>query len=256
MDTIHESLPNTYAAKNHTHSAYAAKNHTHNEYATTEALNELSTSIGSTSISAGANLNNFTDEGVYYRDYYGDSATAISNVPSSIGTATFALEVFKGGADGQIIQRITKCDKTNIVVFQRAYYQNTWGSWKKIVDNQKILWSGAYHMNASQSVTLSENISDQVNGIVFVFSTYNSSTSTADNGSFSTFFVPKKFVEMHHGCGLTFQLNSQNNDYIGYKYIYISDGTVSGYSSNSITATKNGITYSNGNFVLRYIIGC
>lgn len=29
MDTIHESLPNTYAAKNHTHSGYAAKNHTH-----------------------------------------------------------------------------------------------------------------------------------------------------------------------------------------------------------------------------------
>lgn len=25
MDTIHESLPNTYAAKNHTHSGYAAK---------------------------------------------------------------------------------------------------------------------------------------------------------------------------------------------------------------------------------------
>lgn len=29
MDTIHESLSNTYAAKNHTHSGYAAKNHTH-----------------------------------------------------------------------------------------------------------------------------------------------------------------------------------------------------------------------------------
>lgn len=29
MDTIHESLSSTYAAKNHTHSGYAAKNHTH-----------------------------------------------------------------------------------------------------------------------------------------------------------------------------------------------------------------------------------
>ena len=29
MDAIHDSLPNTYAAKNHTHSGYAAKSHTH-----------------------------------------------------------------------------------------------------------------------------------------------------------------------------------------------------------------------------------
>ena len=36
----------------------------------------------------------------------------------------------------------------------------------------KILWEGAYHMNASQVATLSEPVSQQINGIVLVFSLY------------------------------------------------------------------------------------
>lgn len=35
MDVIHNSLANTYAAKNHAHTNYAASNHTHSGYAAT-----------------------------------------------------------------------------------------------------------------------------------------------------------------------------------------------------------------------------
>lgn len=259
MDTIHSALPNTYATKNHTHSEYAAVNHTHSDYATIEELDELATSLeslGSTPINNGDDLNNITDEGIYYRAYAGSSSNVVSNVPSAIGSATFVLEVFNSGAEGQKVQRITKCDKTAAVVLQRSYYQNAWGSWKTIIDNQKILWSGAYYMNNTQSITFPENISDQVSGVTLVFSGYNPNTGVANDGSFNMFFVPKKFVELHHGCGMSFTLNSQDGSTIGYKYIYISNGGISGYYDNAVNATKNGIAYSNKSFVLRYVIGC
>ena len=39
------------------------------------------------------------------------------------------------------------------------------------------------------------------------------------------------------------------------KYLYISNGNVTGYANNSLTETKNGIAWNNGNYVLRYVIG-
>ena len=42
---------------------------------------------------------------------------------------TFILEVLSGGPNGQILQRITICDKKHPQVFERWYYTSAWGEW-------------------------------------------------------------------------------------------------------------------------------
>ena len=42
---------------------------------------------------------------------------------------TFILEVLSAGPNGQVLQRVTICDKNYSQVFERWYYTNTWGEW-------------------------------------------------------------------------------------------------------------------------------
>ena len=47
-----------------------------------------------------------------------------------------------------------------------------------------------------------------------------------------------------------------SDPYIGMmKYLYVSNGTVSGHVNNDSSGTMNGIAWDNRNYVLRYVIG-
>lgn len=238
IDTFHESLLNTYAAKDHTHS----------EYLTTNDVKPIA-------ITNNSNLNNVLNEGIYYSSAIGNGSNNISNVPDIVGSATFVLEVFSGGADNQKIQRITQCDKSNTIVCQRAYYNGSWGSWNIMINNQKVLWSGSYYMSDAQTATLSDSIANQENGIVLVFSIYTPSTGVADNSAFNTFFIPKNLVALHAGCGMCFKLTSFDGGVQGHKYIYVGNTSLVGHANNNQNVTRGGISYTNKNFVLRYVIG-
>ena len=56
---------------------------------------------------------------------------------------------------------------------------------------------------------------------------------------------------------------ADNFNHIGWKYLYISDNLIRGNKYNSTDpetvdlgkGTKNGITYNNNQFVLRYVFG-
>lgn len=117
------------------------------------------------------------------------------------------------------------------------------------------LWSGKQYMNGSQNITLPQPVSEQPNGIVLVFSNYDASTSTANNYDWHCFFVPKALVAAHDGSGHTFNMMSQAFGDIASKYVYISDTNVSGNDVNTTNGTRNGITYNNAKYVLRYIYG-
>lgn len=63
--------------------------------------------------------------------YVGDNATNSNykNMPREIVNSTFTLEVISAGPDGQVVQRITRCHKTEPIVLERFWYSNAWGDW-------------------------------------------------------------------------------------------------------------------------------
>lgn len=126
---------------------------------------------------------------------------------------------------------------------------------KDILNNlnkeQKILWQGAWYMDSNKTVTLSETISEQKNGIVLVFSGY--SNGSPQNYNFTTYFVPKKLLSIVSRGGHFIPLGGTNG-ITGFRYLYISNDKITGNDVNSRTVT-NGITYSNTGYVLRAVIG-
>lgn len=118
----------------------------------------------------------------------------------------------------------------------------------------KHLWSGANYMNAAQSITLSEAVSAQVNGIVLVWSYYES--GAAKDFNFQCHFVPKWLVKNYAGKGSDYALANHTGNVLGHKYLYISDTTITGNDYNDDgTVAGSRATYTNTAFVLRAVIG-
>lgn len=120
-------------------------------------------------------------------------------------------------------------------------------------DGKTVLWSGASYMTDTQTINLAEPISDQNYGIMLIFSAYRD--GAAADYEWTHFFVPKQFVKAHEGKGTSFFMHSVGFTYVGAKYLYISDQKIVGNESNSASGTKNGITFNNAGYVLRYVIG-
>ena len=124
--------------------------------------------------------------------------------------------------------------KNKILINGREYGQNV------------VLWSGAYQMDASQTITLAKPISEQPNGIILVFSLYRDGTPVDD--SICTFFVSKKEVELMPDAGHSFFLLMDSSlSVMGAKYLNISDTELKGNETNATT--------TNASFVLRYVLG-
>lgn len=200
---------------------------------------------------AGTDLNDVLTPNVYS----GQNITSVSysNVPFTEGS--FTLRVEAAGPSGQIKQTITICNKTSARIWERFYYTSAWGDWKCMYDMPgTVLWSGSYYMTSGHTINLSETVSSQPSGISLVFSEYVD--GEAKNVTFTSFFVSKKIVSAHGGCGHCFQMSSSNLAYFATKYLYISNDKIVGHDNNSLSGTgTSGITYTNNRFVLRYVIG-
>ena len=188
--------------------------------------------------------------------YVGANVTTYEYGNCPLTSGTFTLEVVGMGEEGQVKQRITYCHKTASRTWERIYYSSSWGEWVCVSDfDGALLYSNAWYMAASQTVTLSEPISQQRSGIVLVFCYYNGSESTDYN--WQTFFVPKQMITLNTGkTGYNFLLSNSKCGVVGTKYLYISDNQIGGSDYNTETGTgASGIVYSNNKFVLRYVIG-
>ena len=122
----------------------------------------------------------------------------------------------------------------------------------------KILWGGdmttGMYMTDGHTATLTENVSEQPNGIVLVFCYYNGTSDT--NWGWIARFVPKLLVALEPGDGHIFELTNGKFGSVGTKYLYISDSQIKGHADNNATGTAgSGITYANNKFVLRYVLG-
>lgn len=125
------------------------------------------------------------------------------------------------------------------------------------IATNKVLWSGAYYMMDSQTCTLTEAVSSQANGIVLVWSWYDTSNSEPVNQNFHHQFIPKYQVSTHSGKGSTIFLTGATATTAAVKYFYVSDTTVTGYAGNNAEAftSDSGIVLNPKKFVLRYVIG-
>lgn len=65
-------------------------------------------------------------------------ASSYANIPDGVG-GTFTVEVMSAGAEGQVMQRLTTCSKTNLVIFIRHYYFGSWGEWLRIGGHRNII---------------------------------------------------------------------------------------------------------------------
>ncbi len=121
----------------------------------------------------------------------------------------------------------------------------------------KTLWSGSYFMTAGHTVTLSQAVSNQPNGIVLRFSYYSSAEGAAQNYNFFHFFIPKATIVNHHsGGGHVFALPGTECGHYATKYLYIANTQITGHANNNSSGTgANGIKYNNALYVLRAVIG-
>lgn len=112
----------------------------------------------------------------------------------------------------------------------------------------KVLWSGELYPINTQTATLSEAISAQPNGVVFVWSYYS---GTAQNSDFNCHFVPKQYINLQRGGGISMPVfyadSSGNGGYKGVKYVYVEDTYINGHVGNNAG--------NNAYFALRYVIG-
>ena len=120
------------------------------------------------------------------------------------------------------------------------------------VRSPKMLWQGAYYMNGSQTITLSEPVSAQPHGIVIHWQKYEDGQAKGQNHTY--FFVQKTHVTNWPGDGCDFSSVSANTAF--WKYLYIDDTTIKG---NTINEKSNyvvaGVTHNNNGFVLTEVIG-
>lgn len=120
----------------------------------------------------------------------------------------------------------------------------------------KVLWTGAYYMQASQTAELTDLISNQPHGIVLLFSPYTPTGSVVHDTHVSYHFIPKyvlDFTVTTHN--FTMSGINNNGDLFAEKILWIRDSEINGTDTNVQTYTKKGVTFNNNGFVLRAVIG-
>lgn len=123
----------------------------------------------------------------------------------------------------------------------------------------KRLAQGAWYMNGSQSIGLSDTIWNQSHGIILVFSAYNPSSGQSYQFDWHTYFVPKSFYtdrESSEGYVLiTTFLTNPTLANIGTKHLRVYNNKITGDDRNTQTGSGSGISFKNNEWVLRYVYG-
>lgn len=133
---------------------------------------------------------------------------------------------------------------------------------RKYGDNV-VLWEGCLHMDWDEGpILLNDRISNQPNGIVLIFSGYDTTNNVAIDRSINTFFVSKFSVErfpwtVKDGDGGHAFIMMPNAGFskLAAKYLYFTDTKIYGHEGNARNDAQHNIVYDNRNYVLRYVIG-
>jgi hypothetical protein len=192
-------------------------------------------------IGTSATLINFSADG---------TAIAFGKASESSNTFECALDANFTGNVNQIgdLSSLNTTAKTDTVSAINELVTNITG-----IKTNKILWQGSSYMNEAQEYTFSDNVQNQPNGIVLIWSAYNNGAAANWNWTFT--FVPKYWVANHNGNGVTCTMFGSSFSTAGCKYVYVTDTTIRGNAANTQRGTASGITYYNDLYVLRYVVG-
>lgn len=154
------------------------------------------------------------------------------------------LAIGKGGYDNESSN--TQIYGKSIDVFTK---QGFYVDYCQVAKNI-LLWQGREQMTADTTIYLNQYATEMANGIVLVFS------GASNDSSWNTFFISKWEIANLPGLAHTF-LMGVNAGFggMGAKYLYISDTSITGQSSNTSSGNNSGITFDNSKFALRYVIG-
>lgn len=235
MDTIHESLPSTYAAKNHTHSGYAAKNHTHSYL-------PLSGGTLTGDVTTSKDINMGVEAAIQGKASDGTLKNVF--VPmSTAGNTAIGYDHYQKSSGN-----------TNIYGNDIRIWSKAAGLANSSYGVNKVLWNGASYVKEDTTITLSGNVSAQPHGISLIFSAYDVANTSPVNSSWNSFFIPKYAVANDDGGGFSFILERGGKFY--KKYLYINNNEIKGNAVNNNSAfSLHGQTVDNRNMVLRYVIG-
>lgn len=225
-------------------------------------------------------FNKFVDEGTFVSGN-GAATGNMSHAPAYESVGQLILTVHLSGVEKlengnyykktihQTLIRVSETTgvssrtPTGVEVWFRTGYYNVnvtngynWDTWRPLIrTTNRILWSspGNWMMN-KDTAGLSETVSSQPNGIFLVFSTFDGNSGTANDYGWQVFAIPKTMIPLT-ASGYQFTLTWGDFAYIGRKYLYIYDNKIVGNDDNKNTGTRNGITFDNARFVLRYVIG-
>ena len=122
----------------------------------------------------------------------------------------------------------------------------------------KVLWSGDSWPKADQTLTLSEAVSAQPNGIILVWCNNDyDNTGAATNYGWVFCPVPKSHVVKHNGKGIVCDGYNPTGNIHFIKYVYVSDTSIVGSPQNNVgnTDMNSGVIRNNQYATLRYVIG-
>lgn len=142
---------------------------------------------------------------------------------------------------------------TNIYGDSVTFSSRTSGLHEREYGVNKILWEGNLHMNANQIITFIDTVQHQPNGIVLVWSEYDSVNNVVQNQGFVTHFIPKILVALQPARFHTFPFmmwSYQTKQFA--KGLYINDEGITGHAINTNSSDPTAPVNS---YVLRYVIG-
>lgn len=231
-------------------------------------INSTDGSIGGWKVSSNKLL--AFKNGTYYDSFYKETYDAEYSITllsgkNEVPTITTSCEYYPNDEDWKYETIISPTeitcregyvapDSNGVEVRNSTVYSSngiTFSNGVKIDGLTKVLWEGADYMNGSQTALLDGKVSDQLNGIVLVWSRYNTNTHQASDSDVHTQFISKWCVGEMNGAGHTFVDPYRHFD----KYFYVYNDKIVGNDVNGHPGTEGGLSYDNRNCVLRAVIG-
>lgn len=231
-------------------------------------INSTDGSIGGWKISSNKLL--AFKNGTYYDSFYKETYDAEYSITllsgkNEVPTITTSCEYYPNDEDWKYETIISPTeitcregyvapDSNGVAVRNSTVYSSngiTFSNGVKIDGLTKVLWEGADYMNGSQTALLDGKVSDQLNGIVLVWSRYNTNTHQASDSDVHTQFISKWCVGEMNGAGHTFVDPYRHFD----KYFYVYNDKIVGNDVNGKPGTEGGLSYDNRNCVLRAVLG-
>ena len=136
--------------------------------------------------------------------------------------------------------------------FNEVHSKKLFANGRDLCEN-KILAAPGYYMTDAQTVTLSEPISAQPHGVVLAWSAIYDGIIYDYDWIYT--FIPKRHVAAYSGTGIQCQLSHAASYWVGGKYLYVSDTSITGHKGNTYASNSSPINFNNAYWVLRHVIG-